>query len=140
MILDWINAWNAFAWVTANVLVAYIVVALFVFVIGYWVLFDPKATTGGRYIFRFFLSLIMIIGLVFIGLFLDPTANRHWSEYPGDVSLWRPTVRLLGYSYVAYTITSLSSLLIIRKWWPNKLRTALDKELVKTRQEETQDV
>lgn len=133
--MDFINAWNTFAWVAANLLVGYIAIAVILFVIGYWILFDPRATTAGRNIFRFFVSLLLIIGLVFVGLFIDPHVDRPWFTYPGDVNPWRPTLRLLGYGYVAYTITSLAVLLVIRKWWPQKLRTALDKEIVKTRHE-----
>jgi hypothetical protein len=136
---DWITKimfnWNTVAWVSTNLLIAYIAVMLVVFVTGYYVLFNPKVTTAGRYIFRFFISLIAVIGLVFISLFVDPIANNTWSMYPQDTAFWRPTVRLVGYAYVAFTITSLAILLIVRKWHPHKLRTASDYEFVKTRQE-----
>lgn len=121
---SWIEQWNAIAWVGANLLVAYIAVALVVFVVGYQLLFDPRATTGGKLVFRFALSLIGVIGLVFISLFIDPRMGSQWFMYPGDVIWWRPTLRLAAYVYVAYTITSLSVLLVIRKFWPEKLKTA----------------
>lgn len=133
MIPAWLNELNAFAWVVSNALVAYIAVLLVVFVVTYYILFDPKATTAGKYIFRFFLSLFGVIGLIFISLFIDPRAGREWTVYPGDVLWWRPIVRLISYSYVAFTITSLSFLLAARKWRPSWLRTSLDHDLVKPR-------
>ncbi len=133
MIPDWLDAFNAVAWIAANVIVGYISVVLVLFVIGYFILFDPRATTAGKYIFRFFLSLFFIIGLIFIGLFIDPRVGREWNQYSGDVLFWRPLARLAGYLYVAYTITGLAGLLIVRKWWPEKLRTAQDRDIVKPR-------
>jgi len=129
-----VHAYNTFAWVTSNLLVAYIALLLCVFVAGYQLLFDPSATTAGRFVFRFALSLIGVIGLVAISLFVDPQMGRRWFEYPGDVLAWRPTVRLLAYGYVAYTITGLAVLLGYRKWRPELLRTApADQDLVKPR-------
>lgn len=129
-------ALNSFEWILSNILVAYIAFALIVFVIGYYTLFDPKATTAGRFIFRFAISLIGVIALVFIGVFVDPV-SQYWWQFPPDVLWWRPIVRLAGYGYVAYAITSLAVLLVVRKWYPEKLRTALDRQIVKTRKEET---
>lgn len=140
---DWITRitelmidWNTVAWVVTNVLVAYIAVMLVVFVVGYYALFNPRVTTAGRYIFRFFVSLIAVIGLVFVSLFIDPHSNNLWYEYPYDTAFWRPTVRLAGYAYVAFSITSLAILLIVRKWHPHMLRTAKDHDLVQTRKEQ----
>lgn len=133
MVPDWLITINSIAWITANLLIAYIAVALLVFVILYVIIFDPKATTGGRLIFRFFVSLVGVMGLVFIGSFIDPVHGREWFVYPGDVIVWRPVVRLIVYGYVAFTVTSLVVLLIIRKWYPEKLRTVADQQLVKVR-------
>lgn len=130
-------ALQSFEWIMSNILVAYIALALIVFVIGYYILFDPSSTTAGKFIFRFAISLVGVIGLVFIGLFIDPKVNQSWWQFPPDVLWWRPIVRLLGYAYVAYSITSLAVLLFIRKWHPEKLRTALDRSIVKTRKEES---
>lgn len=130
---EWLENWNTFAWVAANCLIAYTAVALIVFVVGYYVLFDPKATTAGKFVFRFALSLVGVIALVFIGIFVDPTAGRTWATYNGDYVWWRPTVRLLIYGYVAFTITGLSVLLWIRKFRPHLIRTAADSQLVKPR-------
>lgn len=126
-------AWNHFAWVFSSVILVYIFVMLLVFVVGYYALFNPKVTTAGRYIFRFFVSLIAVIGLVVIGLFVDPQGSTRWNVLPEDILYWRPTVRLIGYIYVAFSITSLSVLLVMRKWFPHKMRTALDHDLVKLR-------
>lgn len=134
MIPDWIVQFNSIAWVFTNVLVAYIALVLVIFVAGYWILFDPRATTAGKFVFRFALSLVGIIGLVYIGLFIDPSQGRQWFVYPGDVIWWRPIVRLIAYGYVAYTVTGLAILLGFRKWAPHKLRTILDRDVIKVRQ------
>lgn len=128
-----LNQINAIAWVFSNVLVAYIAAILLVFLVCYYVLFDPSATTAGQMIFRFMLSLVGIVGLVVVGTFIDPTRAKDWTHYPGDVAQWRPLVRLVVYSFVAYTITSLSYALVIRKWKPHRVRKASDLDLVKPR-------
>lgn len=131
--LSFLNCFNQVAWVLSNVLVAYIVLALIVFVVGYYALFNPKLTTAGKLIFRFAVSLICVLGLVFVGIFINPTSQTAWFDFPGDVQAWRPAIRLAGYMYVAYSITSLVRFLILRKWYPHKLKTATDRDLVKPR-------
>lgn len=126
---------NPIAWVLSNLILAYIALGVVVFVIMYYALFDPKATTGGKLIFRFMLSLVGIIFLVFIGIFVDPIAGRSWSQIAPDVEWWRPLLRLLVYGYVAFTVTSLAVLLVKRKWFPSRLRIAPEKELIKVRHE-----
>lgn len=130
---DVLEYFNAIAWVGSNLLIAYIAIALVVFVLAYGILFDPKATTAGKMIFRFLYSLIGVIGLVYLGTFINPPENREWSAYPGDVHVWRPIVRLIIYGYVAYAITTLAIALGIRKWKPHLIRTAKDLEVVKVR-------
>lgn len=133
-LIAWFEWFNAYLWIGANLLIAYIGVALVVFVAGYYLLFDPKATTGGRLIFRFALSLVGVMGLIIISLFINPAEGRAWFQYPGDLFWWRPIVRFITYSYVAYTITSLTVLLGIRKWVPHIIQTAPDDNtLVKVR-------
>jgi hypothetical protein len=131
-----IDQFNPVAWIASNILVAYISILLIVFVIFYFIVFDPRATTAGRFIFRFIISLVGVIGLIFIGNYIDPEQGRAWYQFPGDILWWRPTVRLIVYTYVGYSVTALVVLLAIRKWWPQKLRTALDRDLVKTRRPE----
>lgn len=133
MIMDWIDQFNAIAWVMSNLLVAYIAAVLTLFVIGYFVLFDPGVTTAGKFVFRFALSLIGVIGLIAVSLFINPAEGRQWTEFPGDILWWRPTIRFVIYAYVAYTVTGLAILIGYRKWKPTRLRTALDYELVQTR-------
>lgn len=128
--MDFFTFMNPIFWVFSNLLILYIGLVLLVFVGGYWYLFDPKATTGGKFIFRFTLSLLFLIALVFIGVWLDPRQGAAWFQYPGDILPWRPLARFAAYSFVAYTITSLAVLLAIRKWWPHLLKTAKDKDLV----------
>lgn len=130
-----IDVIDPIAWIAANLILAYTSLALVVFVILYYALFDPRATTGGQLIFRFMLSLIGVVGLVFLGIFVDPSPDREWFDYPDSVEWWRPILRLIVYSYVAFIATSLAILLIKRKWFPHKLRVAPSEELVKPRHE-----
>lgn len=129
-------SWNSVAWVLSNVVIAYSSLMVLVFVIGYYVLFNPRATTAGRYIFQFFVSLLAILALVCVGLFVDPPINHVWYQYPGDVVFWRPTVRLVAYLFVAFNITSLAMLLVVRKWHPHKLRVAIDRDSMQPRTEQ----
>lgn len=127
---------NPIAWVMANIVLAYTAFALIGFVIMYYALFDPKATTGGKLIFRFMLSLVGVIGLVFLGIFVDPGPDREWFLYPeGEVEWWRPALRLFIYGYVSFTITSLAVLLVKRKWFPDRLKVAPSPDLIKVRHE-----
>lgn len=131
--MDVLHAINTFAWVGANLLILYVWVGLLVFTIGYYALFDPKATTAGKFIFRFFISLVGVMTLVFIGIFLDPHEGREWWLYPEDTIWWRPIVRFVAYGYVAYAVTSLAVLIAVRKWWPEKLKTQQTRDLIKAR-------
>lgn len=126
----WLDSFNSIAWVTANVTLLYIGVVLAVFVVAYYILFDPHATTGGKLIFRFAVSLLGVIALVIVGTYVNPPSERTWFTYPGDAVWWRPSVRLVVYGYVAYTITSLTVYLGIRKFRPDRLKTAKDYDLV----------
>lgn len=119
-----IDSLNAWLWVFTNVMVIYIYLMLLVFTIAYPIFFDPRATTAGKFVLRFALSLVGVIGLVFISIFVDPRAGALWFEFPGDILPWRPGVRLAIYGYVAYTITGLVVVLWLRKFRPHKLRTA----------------
>lgn len=139
MIPDWLTTINSLAWIGSNILVAYISVLLVIFVVFYFIVFDPRATTAGKNIFRFITSLVGVIGLVFIGSYVDPVQGRAWNQFPGDVIFWRPILRFAVYGYVGYAVTSLVIVLIIRKWWPWKIRTALDLQLVKPRKDDQPD-
>ncbi len=126
---------NPIVWVLANVILAYTALALVIFIVMYYALFDPKATTGGKLIFRFMLSLVGVVGLVFMGIFVDPSPDRDWFLYPEDVEWWRSIVRLIIYGYVAFTATSLSVLLVKRKWSPHDVKVAPTQDLIKVRHE-----
>lgn len=128
-----VNYVNPVAWVLGNLLVAYIAAAVLIFVVGYYVIYDPSATTAGKLIFRFFISLLGLIILVFVGTYIDPTGDRSWLEMPGDVDAWRPVFRVFVYGYISFTLTSLAKLLVVRRWWPQKVKTAPD--LIKPRHE-----
>ena len=129
---------NTIAWIGANILLAYIALVIVLFVIMYYIFFDPKATTAGKMIFRFMLSLVGIIGIVYIGVFINPSAgDGPFSGPPERVEDWRPVLRALVYGYVAWTITSLAAALVMRKWFPHKVKKKADLELVKPRHDTT---
>lgn len=128
--LEWINP---IVWVITNLILIYIGIALIAFVSLYLIWFDPKATTGGRMIFRFAWSLGLVVAIIFVGIFIDPRHDIPWYEYPGDTIWWRPVARMLAYSYTSYTISALILFLWKRKFRPEKLSTAPDKLLVKPR-------
>ena len=128
--LEWLNPTF---WIVANLTLVYVVVLLIAFTVLYPTLFDPGATAGGRMIFRFALSLTLVIAVIVIGIFIDPRHDIPWYEFPGDTVWWRPTVRLGAYLYVAYAITKLVVFLWKRKFHPERLKTAPDKLLVKPR-------
>lgn len=130
---DEIYAINSVAWIIGNLLVAYIAIGVVAFVVGYFILFDPGATAAGRLIFRFFVSLVGIIGLIFIGTYIDPAGDRDWNALPYDVEVWRPILRVFIYGYVSFSITTLAMLLAMRKWWPHRILKAGDRNLVKVR-------
>lgn len=130
---EFVYSISAAAWVFANILVMYSGIALLVFVLGYYILFDPGATTAGKFVWRFAFSLVGVMALIFVGLFIDPTPGREWYLFPGDVLWWRPFLRLGIMSYVAFTITGLAVLLGIRKWRPELIKTARDLNLVQPR-------
>ena len=133
IIVDFLEWLNPTLWVIVNLALIYIGVLLLAFTILYPTLFDPSATTGGKMIFRFVLSLSMVVALIVVGIFIDPRHDIPWYEYPGDTIWWRPTIRLAVYAYISYTITSLVIFLWKRKFYPQKLKRAPDKELVKPR-------
>lgn len=120
---------NTIAWIVSNVLLAYSAGALVLFLAAYFYFFDPRATTGGRLIFQFMLSLVGVISLNIIGIFINPTFNTAWYAYPDGVDPWRPVVRLIVYGFVAYAVTSLAVLLVLRKWFPEKVKKASDIKL-----------
>lgn len=124
---------NTIFWVATNILVAYTMGILIVFVVLYYALFDPRATTAGKFVFRFMLALVGVTSLSIIGIFMDPSRGQNWSQIPIDILPWRPFIRMLVYGYVAYAITGLAVLIVIRKWWPEKIRTAKTRDLLKTR-------
>lgn len=133
IIVDFLEWINPTFWVAANLTLIYIGVLLLVFTILYPTLFDPSATTGGKMIFRFSLSLSMVVAVIVVGILIDPRHDLPPYEYPGDTTWWKPPTRLGAYLYVAYTITSLARFLWKRKFHPQELKRAPDKELVKPR-------
>lgn len=124
---------SALFWVFGNILIVYSAFALIVFVIGYYILFDPSATTAGKVLFRFMLSLTGVICIAYIGLILFPVTGRPWYVPPPATDLWWAIVRFVIYCHLAFTVTSLAVLLVIRKWFPKRIKSAPFKELVRVR-------
>lgn len=133
MVLEWLQSINEYIWIATNLLTLYIAFALVVFTVGYYILFDPKATTAGKFIWRFVLSLVGVVGIIIVGVYVDPSHNRHWLIFPEDISWWRPLLRLVVYSYVAYTVTGLAVLLAVRKWRPRMIKKKSTSDLVTPR-------
>lgn len=131
--MDVLNVLNSIFWTIGNFALAYTSIALLVYLIVYFVIFDPWATTGGKLIFQFMVSLASVMALVFIGVYVDPPIGLLWFDLTPDVEWWRPALRLLIYGFVAYSITSLAWLLVMRKWFPHKLKKASDIILVEPR-------
>lgn len=139
MIAQILELINPYAWFIGNIALLYIGLLLIAFVILYQLWFDPKATTGGKMIFRFAYSLCFVIGIIVVGIFINPRNDIPWYVFSGDILSWRPLLRLAAYAYVAYTITSLVSFLWRRKFRPSTLSTAPDKDLVLPRHETSEN-
>jgi len=138
--MDILNVLNQILWVLGNVLLMYSSIALLVFLTAYLIIFDPRATTGGKLIFQFMLSLIAVMATVVIGIYIDPTANHSWLVLPDGVAVWRPALRFLVYGFVAYSITSLAILLVMRRWFPQRLKKASDMSLAQPRHTSAIDI
>lgn len=126
---------NAFFWVAGNIVVVIITIMTLIFTILYPILFNPNLTLAGKLVFRFALSLCGIILLVYVGTWVDPSHGREWSNFPGDIVPWRPFVRFLIYCFAAYTITSLTVFIIVRKWWPHRIKNTSARNLLTPRHE-----
>lgn len=108
---------------TGRILVGYISFAIVVFVIAYYILFDPSATTAGKFVFRFMLSLVGVIMLSFVGTFVNPSTSGYYRSIPPpDVFSWMTLLRIIVYGYVAFAITSLAVILAAYRWWPHKIK------------------
>lgn len=136
---DWLTEINAVLWVSSNVLVGYITLAVYVFIIGYYALFNPRATTAGRLLFNLLVSLAFVMTLVFIGVFIDNRPDEDWLSFRGDTLWWRPSLRIMGYGFLAYAVTALIVFLAKVKWFPHLLKTSRDKELIRLRHERAID-
>lgn len=134
---DWLITINTIFWVSSNALVGYITAAVYVFLVAYYVMFNPQATTAGRLLFRLLFALGGVMTLVFVGVFVDNRPDEDWLTFPGDTLWWRPTLRILGYAFLAYAVTALISFMVKVRWFPHKLKTPRDKELLRLRQERT---
>lgn len=124
---------SALLWVISNVVIAYDAITLIVFVVGYYALFDPSATTAGKVLFRFMVSLVGVISLAYFSLFFFPLTGVPWYVLPDTAELWWSFLRLGVYGYVAFTITSMAVLLVLRKWFPKRIKSAPVKELFQVR-------
>lgn len=138
--MDILYVLNHILWVLGNVLLMYGAIALSIYLVAYFILFDPRATTGGKLIFQFMVSLISVMLIVVIGVYVDPSSNHAWNELSKDVAWWRPGLRFLAYGFVAYSVTSLAVLLVMRKWFPHKLKKASDMSLVQPRHTASIDI
>ena len=132
---DWLTEINAVLWVSSNALVGYITLAVYVFIIGYYALFNPRVTTAGRLLFNLLVSLTFVMTLVFIGVFIDNRPDEDWLSFRVDTLWWQPSLRIMGYGFLAYTVTAMIVFLVKVKWFPHLLKTSRDKELIRLRHE-----
>lgn len=129
-----LNNFNSVIWVISNVALAYSGIALVIFIVAYYLVFDHTATTGGKILFQFMLSLVGVMFLAFVGVFINPSPDRSWIDFdPNTVDAWRPILRLIVYGFVAYAISALITLLALRKWYPHRIRKASDILSIKVR-------
>lgn len=113
---------NTFLWVTGNLIVLLVFLSAIAFAVTYPILFNPNQTAGGRAIWKAIGSVAGIGLLVVVGLFIDGATS--WTARPEHVELWRSILRLLVYGWVAYSFLDLVRVLIYRRFWPDKLKTA----------------
>ncbi len=108
-------------WVLGNLVALGIFFSAGTFAVLYPLLFNIRVTTVGPHIWRAILSVAGFGVLAVLGLFVDGRVN--WWEMPTDVAWWRPLLRLAIYGLIAYSFTSLSVVLIMRRFWPHRLKT-----------------
>lgn len=108
-------------WVLGNLVALGIFFSAAVFAVLYPILYNIRVTTVGPHIWRAILSVAGFGFLVVIGLFVDSRVD--WWQMPEDVAWWRPLLRLVIYGLIAYSFTSLSVVLIVRRFWPHRLKT-----------------
>lgn len=119
-----------------SLLMLYVTLALIVFVVGYYIFFDPKATTAGRMLFRFMVSLTGVFVLTIVNSFVFPLV---YNEARGP-TIWSTLWFLLSFAiiaYVAFTITTLFVSLVLRKWFPQRVKKRSDLNLLQPRHDTT---
>ena len=119
---------NDVLWFVVNVLAFVASVTIVVATIAYYAFFDPRATTAGKMIFRFMVSLS---GVIVIGAVAKLTGVT-------EETTWWLILALLVYAYLAFTVISLAVFLAIRKWKPQKFKKKSDVNVVKPRTETTE--
>ena len=120
------------AMIASTGLLWYVTIALLIFVVGYYVFFDPRATTAGKQLFRFMVSLAGIFFLTAVGGFVRPLFKNEDGSYTGFATFWAALAVLICL-YVAFTITTLSVSLVMRKWFPSRVKKVSDLTLLKPR-------
>lgn len=113
---------NQILWVAGNVVGLLIFVSALIFSVAYPLLFKFRETTAGPKIWQAILSTAGFGLLAFLGIFVDGRVPA-W-ELPMDVAWWRPLVRLIVYGFIGYSYGSLVWLLVVRRWFPKKIKTA----------------
>ncbi len=103
---------NPALWIVANLQLVYLSGALVAWVAGYGLGFRWWTTPAGRQVFAFTASLLGVVGLVFIGTFVNP--QRPWWEAPPEVFEWRPILRYAVYLAVSITLTRMVASLVQR--------------------------
>lgn len=120
---DWFDGVLVALWVLGNLVVLSVFLSASLFAILYPIFWDWRHwTTAGTRIWRAILSVAGLGLLIVIGLFLDGSVE--WWQMPSNVSGWRVLLRLVVYGLIAYSFADLVKTLVIRKFWPERLKTA----------------
>jgi hypothetical protein len=118
--MDILLGLNTVLWVVGNVVALSIFLSALLFAIVYPILFNPSLTTAGKLIWRAIFSVGGFGLLAVIGIFID--GRVPWNEMPDDVDPLRPVVRFIVFGFIAYSYASLVGLLVLRRFFPGKIK------------------
>ncbi|AWN03252.1 hypothetical protein PBI_CAMILLE_5 [Microbacterium phage Camille] len=115
-------------WIVDNLLANVASFGIITAAIAYYTLFDPRATTAGRMVFRFMVSLAGVIALSLVAEAFGATKDTTW---------W-VALAMIVYGYLVYTIIALLTFMVIRKWKPSRVKKKADLNLMKPRTDTTE--
>jgi hypothetical protein len=105
----------------SDLLVMVTVILTGLFVLLYSVLFDPRLTTAGRIIRRTMFALLLLGVVALVRVVVT------------DLPDWWPMVRIVVWVYLVYSFASLATLVVMRRFWPQKVKTRPDEDTIEPR-------